>query len=354
MATYNLRNWARKSGVQFDTRYVCFWFEVWADPRWKGTTPLHDNFYKIPANASSFPSMSDQSPDDEFRTVRDTLMARHILHAWNLEQMERGAHSIFDRKDALPVGRANNPETTRCWRGPRDWIRGTGQSGLSESLLLVQHYNVREMFVPNWLARRCHFGLYIRCHEIIKEYLQQHVAWWNMYQCTGVPRCINSERPENSAMWAEHQSMAKISDDEARASYHTMALFPTLHPRYSHNQHTNEFNDWHNFEFNRMHRNVREEWQLRFGRGNGARDVELGRHQPGYALGELERSGVPPPDLTLHPPMQALGQWEWNDDFGLVQDIIDPNRFWAREEVAPELMPLPEDIPENFEGDEAS
>ena len=52
--------------------------------------------------------------------------------------------------------------------------------------------------------------------------------------------------------------------------------------------------------------------------------------------------------------MQALGQWEWNDDFGLVQDIIDPNRFWAREEVAPELMPLPEDIPENFEGDEAS
>ena len=52
--------------------------------------------------------------------------------------------------------------------------------------------------------------------------------------------------------------------------------------------------------------------------------------------------------------MQALGQWEWNDDFGLVQDIIDPNRFWAREEVPLELMPLPEDIPENFEGDEAS
>ena len=148
--------------------------------------------------------------------------------------------------------------------------------------------------------------------------------------------------------------MAKISDDEARASYHTMALFPTLRPRYSHNPSTNEFNDWHNFEFNWMHRNVREEWQLRFGRGNGARDVELGRHQPGYALGELERSGVPPPDLTLHPPMQALGQGEWNDDFGLVQDIIDPNRFWAREEVPPELMPLPEDIPENFEGDEAS
>ena len=109
-----------------------FWFEVWADPRWKGTTPLHDDFYKIPANASSFPSMSDQRPDDEFRTVRDTLMARHILHAWNLEQMERGAHSIFDRKDVLPVGRANDPETTRRWRGPRDWMRGTGQSGLSE------------------------------------------------------------------------------------------------------------------------------------------------------------------------------------------------------------------------------
>ena len=102
-----------------------------------------------------------------------------------------------------------------------------------------------------------------------------------------------------------------------------------------------------------MHRNVREEWQLRFGRGNGARDVELGRHQPGYALSELERSGVPPPDLTLHPPMQPLGMWEWNDDFGLVQDIIDPNRFWAREEVPPELMPLPEDIPENFEGGRA-
>ena len=137
--------------------------------------------------------MSDQSPDDEFRTVRDTLMVRHILHTWNLEQMERGAHSIFDRKDALPVGRANNPETTRRWRGLRDWIRGTGQSGLSESLLLAQRYNVREMFVPNWLARRHHFGLHIRRHEINKEYLQQHVAWWNMYQCTGVPRCINLE-----------------------------------------------------------------------------------------------------------------------------------------------------------------
>ena len=70
--------------------------------------------------------------------------------------------------------------------------------------------------------------------------------------------------------------MAKISDDEACASYHTMALFPTLRPRYSHNPSTNEFNDWHNSEFNWMHRNVREEWQLRFGRGNGARDVELG------------------------------------------------------------------------------
>ena len=52
--------------------------------------------------------------------------------------------------------------------------------------------------------------------------------------------------------------------------------------------------------------------------------------------------------------MQPLGMWEWNDDFGLVQDIIYPNRFWAREEVPLELMPLPEDIPENFEGDEAS
>ena len=117
---------------------------------------------------------------------------------------------------------------------------------------------------------------------------------------------------------------------------------------------SDEFNDWHNFEFNWMHRNVREEWQLRFGRGNGARDVELGRHQPGYALMELERSGIPPTDLTSHPPMQPLGMWEWNDNFGLVQDIIDPNRFWAREEVPPELMPLLEDIPENFKGDEAS
>ena len=131
-------------------------------PRWKGTAPLHDDFYKIPANASSFPSMSDQRPDEEFRTVRDTLMARHILHAWNLEQMERGAHSIFDRKDALPAGRSNNPETTRHWRGPRDWIRGMGQSGFSESLLLALRYNVREMFIPNWLSRRHHFGLHTR------------------------------------------------------------------------------------------------------------------------------------------------------------------------------------------------
>ena len=136
MATYNLCDWARKSGVRFDARYVCFWFKVWADPRWKGTTPLHDDFYKIPANTSSFPSMSDQSHDDEFRTVRDTLMARHILHAWNLEQMERGAHSIFDRKDVLPVGRANDPETTRRWRGPRDWIRGTGQSVSAKACFL--------------------------------------------------------------------------------------------------------------------------------------------------------------------------------------------------------------------------
>ena len=52
--------------------------------------------------------------------------------------------------------------------------------------------------------------------------------------------------------------------------------------------------------------------------------------------------------------MQALGMWDWNDDFGLVQDIIDPNRFWAEEEVPPELMPLPEDIPENSKGDKAS
>ena len=36
--------------------------------------------------------------------------------------------------------------------------------------------------------------------------------------------------------------------------------------------------------------------------------------------------------------MQPLGMWEWNDDFGLVQDLIDPNRFWAREEVPPELV----------------
>ena len=62
--TCNLIEWAQQSGVHFNSHYFNCWFEVFADVRERGVTPLQDG--------------------------RMTLLASaNIINAWVLERQER-------------------------------------------------------------------------------------------------------------------------------------------------------------------------------------------------------------------------------------------------------------------------
>ena len=71
--TYNLEEWAMESGVRHDPRYLRFFFEVFADARHAGLTPLHDD-WKCEAVPRGLLSEADVlSFDTELRNVKRPL-----------------------------------------------------------------------------------------------------------------------------------------------------------------------------------------------------------------------------------------------------------------------------------------
>ena len=123
---YDLQQWAFNSGVCRDQRYMSFYFEVWADARWKGVTHLHNDYH------------------NDYHFAEGNFISKRIVSAWSQERQERRTRNIWTTywgehtDDRLIPTATHSPQ----WNG--DWTAKSylGEAGFSRAFLLCHRYNI--------------------------------------------------------------------------------------------------------------------------------------------------------------------------------------------------------------------